>query len=382
MHIVLVSDWWAPRIGGIESQLTDLAGELARRGHRVRVVTTTRDPSPMDGVSVERVATPMIGDIAFPDVRRIADLARFLDADRPDIVHAHGMFSPLAIGAVAAAHRIGVPRVATVHSLLAPWPVFTGARAIFAAFTNRASVLTAVSRAVAADVERASGRPVVVVPNGLDVDAWRVPCAVAPDEVGVVGVLRLAPKKRPGDLIVAFDEACRANAGLNLRLTIAGDGPLRGRLERAVARRPGISGRVTFAGGCSRESVRALLGRASIVAHPGEREAFGLALLEARAAGVPIVAMAAGGVPEIVQHGRTGLLAMTRAAFGQHLATLAGDPDLRARMGAAARDGLGAFTWSAVANQYEDVYRLAEATTMAPTVKTPTSFGADSSTSA
>ena len=366
MRIALVSDWWAPRIGGVESQLTDLARELVRRGHRVRVLTTTRGATALPGMSVEHVETPMIGDIAMPDPRRIADLVRLIDAERPDVVHAHGMFSPLAIAAVVAADRLGVRRVATVHSLLAPWPVFLAARAIFSLFTHRANALTAVSRAVAADVERASGRRAIVVPNGLDLDAWRVTRMDPPtDEVRIVGVLRLAPKKRPRDLLDAFEVACRRNAGANLRLTIAGDGAMRAPLERDVAARPSIAGRVTFAGGCSRDEVRGLLAQASILAHPGAREAFGIALLEARAAGVPIVAMAAGGIPEIVDHGRTGLLARTREELGRHLATLAGDATLRARMAAATREGLEDFSWGAVAARYEDAYEFVGSTAVA-----------------
>ena len=366
MRIALVSDWWAPRIGGIESQLTDLAGELVRRGHRVRVLTTTRHPTAMAGMSVECVAAPMIGDIAAPDPRRIADIVRLLDAERPDVVHAHGMFSPLAIGAVVAAHRLGIHSVATVHSLLRPWPVYAAARAIFSLFTNRASQLTAVSRAAAADVERASGRPVMVVPNGLDIDAWRVDRDARADEVRIVGVLRLAPKKHPRDLIAAFAVACRANPGLNLRLTIAGDGPLREPLEREVAANAVIAGRVTFAGACARDGVRALLAQASIMAHPGAREAFGIALLEARAVGVPIVAMGAGGVAELVEHGCTGLLAATPDEFGRHLAMLAGDPALRERMAAVTREGLEVFTWQAIGARYEEVYECVGSSITAP----------------
>ncbi len=366
MRITLVSDWWAPRIGGIESQLTDLAGELVRRGHRVRVLTTTRNPTTREGLSVEYVAAPMIGDIAVPDPRRITDIARLLDRDRPDVVHAHGMFSPLAIGAVVAAQRLGVHSVATVHSLLRPWPVHAAARAIFSLFSNRAGQLTAVSRAAAADVEHASGRPVVVVANGLDIDAWRVDRAVRANEVRIVGVLRLVPKKQPRDLIEAFAVACRAHPGLNLQLTIAGDGPLREPLEREVAANAVIAGRVTFAGACARDGVRALLAQASILAHPGAREAFGIALLEARAAGVPIVAMGAGGVAELVEHGRTGLLAVTRDEFGRHLTTLAGDPAMRERMAAVTRDGLERFTWTAIASRYEEAYEFVGSSIAAP----------------
>ena len=371
MRIVLACDWWAPRIGGIESVLRDLAAAHAARGHDVHVLTTTRNAAPLQGVRIERIVTPMIGGIAVPNPLRISDLVERLEKDRPDVVHAHGMFSPLAIGMVAASARARVPSVLTIHSLLQPPPVFVAAKAIFSTFARGSGVVTGVSRAVAADIERAAGRSARVVPNGLDLDVWQSAGSLPfreRDEVLVAAVMRLAPKKRPRDLLEAFAAACAARPMLPLRLSIAGDGPERAALER-LAVRLGCADRVAFLGAQTHDQVRALLSRAAVFAHPGTREAFGIALLEARAAGVPVVAMNAGGVPDVVEHNRSGLLAGSKKEFARYLTALVADTALRRRLGEAGRSLLDAYRWQRVASMYEAVYRDAVETVRATAVR-------------
>ena len=357
MRIALATDWWPPRIGGVESQVADLASALAARGHDVHVLTTMREPVPLAGVSVERVDFPMIGNIAAPDLRRVADIAAHLARTAPDVVHAHGMFSSLAIGAIVAASRLGLPSVSTVHSMLRPWGVFLGGCAIFRLFSNRADVLTAVSAATAADVRRASGRQALQIPNGLHLSEWRVPRRRA-DGLRIVSVMRLVAKKSPLDVIGAFHEAVRRVPRADLSLTIAGGGPERARLERE-ARRHGLGEHVRFLGACTRAGIRNLLAGASIFVLPGRLEAFGLALLEARAAGVPVVAMNAGGVPDLVRHRCHGLLADTTRGFHAALAELVMDDDLRASCATNAPLGLEAFDWPEVVRQHEASYGAA-----------------------
>ena len=357
MRITLATDWWPPRIGGIESQVADLAIALAGRGHAVHVLTTTRAPTAFEGVRVERIDLPIVGNMAAPDPRRIPEIAAHIERAAPDVVHAHGMFSSLAIGSVVAASRLGIPSVSTVHSMLRPWPVFLGGRVIFRLFSGRADVLTAVSAATAADVARASGREAMRIPNGLRLDDWRV--ARQPvDGVHVVSAMRLVPKKSPLDVIAAFHEAVRRVPNAGLSLAIAGEGSERAGMER-LARSLGVADRVRFLGACSRAEVRDLLARASIFILPGRLEAFGLAVLEARAAGVPVVAMNAGGVPDLIENRRHGLLADTPAALGAALAELAGDEALRAACAAEAPLGLEGFDWPQVVCQHEAAYARA-----------------------
>lgn len=360
MRVVIATDWWPPRVGGIESQVADLAAELASRGHAVHVITATRNPNPVPGVSIEAMDWPIVGGAAAPDLRRVSAIATSLQAARPDVVHAHGMFFSVSIGAILASSRLGIPSISTVHSLLRPWPVFQAARAVFRLFSNRADIVTAVSAATAADVARASRRAAVCIPNGLHLNRWRRsrrPADAAPRNpargLGLLAVTRLVSKKSPVDVIRALHAARLQRS--DVTLTVAGDGPERPRLAREAATL-GVAEHVRFLGSCSRDQVRALLAEAAILVHPGQLEAFGLALLEARAAGVPVVAMAAGGVPDLVAHRRQGLLATTREGLAAAVAELACDDQLRRQCSEQAPLGLEAFDWPQVAARFEAVY--------------------------
>ena len=394
MRIAITSDWWPPRLGGVESQAFDLARALAARGHDVHVFTATARPTaPADAprVRVEHVDVPIVGHIMVPNPRRISTIAERLARRSPDVVHAHGMFSAFAIAGVLAAERLALPSVFTVHSLLRPLPVFAGAAALLRAFVNRADVITGVSAATVADITRACGRDVMLIPNGLTLAEWAPDSSGTPnsavgtpkgapyhmdstkssvghpfrsagadsnDAPRIVGVTRLKSKKRPIDLIRALAVAVRRAPASGVTLEIAGDGPQRAAVDRE-ARRLGVRDRVTFHGVCSRARVRDLLRGAALLAQPGDREAFGLAILEARASGVPVVAMASGGVEELVEHRRHGLLARTHAEFHELVAEMVTDDALRQHCAGEAARGLERYDWSTVAAQHEAAYAAA-----------------------
>src|SRR5690349_11301691 len=119
MKIALVSDWYFPHIGGVEVQMRDLAHELIRRGHDVRIITTTRGPVLLDGLRIDRLEVPIIRrwGIAF-DRTALAPLEALFRRERFDVIHAHGVWSPLAIMATWVARRLGIPSVLTNHSVL------------------------------------------------------------------------------------------------------------------------------------------------------------------------------------------------------------------------------------------------------------------------
>jgi glycosyltransferase involved in cell wall biosynthesis len=153
--------------------------------------------------------------------------------------------------------------------------------------------------------------------------------------------LAVAAMMRPGDKFASYGALARALGGLrdlSWRLLVAGDGPARAEVEAAFA--AAVPGRVTFLGALSLEEVAAAYAAADLCVWPAVNEAYGMAMLEAQAAGVPVVSCATRGVPDVVKHDRTGLL----APAGDELA-LAGlvrelllDEGGRLRMGAAAAD--------------------------------------------
>ncbi|MEU6426418.1 glycosyltransferase family 4 protein [Microbispora sp. NPDC046973] len=372
MRILHVSDCYLPRLGGIEVQVADLVRAQREAGHTVEVVTATPGEQ-LPGV--HRVVANLPFDLPVHP-RGTAHLLRIMKSGRFDVVHVHtGAVSPFAWMGVRAAVRAGLPVVATVHSM---WdPVTRGVyRALQAAFEWRrwGLVLTAVSEAAARPIRAVAGPrvPVQVVSNGLDVTSWRpepgsvrhspVPDAgdgPSDDVVHVVAVGRLAPRKQPLRLLKLLETVRnRVPRDIAMRATIVGDGPARGRMERYLrARRMGW---VSLPGRYSREQIKDLLAAADVFVAPAPRESFGLAALEARAAGVPVVARAQSGVADFVRPGKEGLLGRTFDDLVASVARLARDPALRQSIAEHNRETEPVrCSWPAVLEGFAHCYELA-----------------------
>jgi glycosyltransferase involved in cell wall biosynthesis len=363
LGIALVSDWYPPAVGGVETQVRGLARALAADGHDVRVITSSRGEDEADSVHVERLECAYLPRtrVATPTRATYDELCERLARGRVDVVHAHGMFSTLAMGGLLAARRLGLASVTTHHSLLRLHHL-PAARLVYLLASRHADVVTAVSHAAASDARRAAGRDeVLTLPNGIDVDGagLRGAARSADGEIRVTSVMRLKLKKRPYHLVWDFARVlARVADRERVRLTIVGDGPERRRVERLAAWL-GIRDRVKFCGECTPEDVAQILSDSTVFVSTARAEAFGIALLEARLAGLPIVALAGGGVADVVEHGRHGLLAPSRRVFVESVARVIEDASLRQRLADASRDGLERFSWDALAGRYLDVYRLA-----------------------
>jgi glycosyltransferase involved in cell wall biosynthesis len=127
LSIGLITDWCPPRVGGVERHVAGLAQALAQRGHTVHLFTTTPNPSAIAGVTMHAIRTAMVGEVAAPNLLKIAELRAMLSAAGVQLVHAHGMFSTLAIGGLLAAHRARLPSITTHHSLLRHSPTLPAA---------------------------------------------------------------------------------------------------------------------------------------------------------------------------------------------------------------------------------------------------------------
>jgi glycosyltransferase involved in cell wall biosynthesis len=141
----------------------------------------------------------------------------------------------------------------------------------------------------------------------------------------------------------------------DVRLVLAGDGPLAAAV-RAEAARLGVADHVELRGAVPRAEIPALLASADLFALPSVNEAFGIVALEARAAGLPVVAMREGGAAELIEHGRHGLLAEDDDEFAAQLGTLVVDAALRRRMQAAAPRELERYAWPTIAARHESLY--------------------------
>jgi glycosyltransferase involved in cell wall biosynthesis len=184
--------------------------------------------------------------------------------------------------------------------------------------------------------------------------------------IGFVG--RLVSQKSIDVLIRAFAQFLR-ETNCNARLVIVGDGPLRAEL-RACAEREGVADHVIWPG--FREDIAAVMGAFDVFALTSSFEGFGLVLIEAMAAGAPIVATCVSAIPEVVVDGETGLLAAPGAIDQVARAfTLLRDPALRRRLGRAGYERVRRrFTleqmWQATDEVYEDALHSAAAQHFTP----------------
>jgi glycosyltransferase involved in cell wall biosynthesis len=170
--------------------------------------------------------------------------------------------------------------------------------------------------------------------------------------------MRLVPKKRPAALVGVAERLAAAAAAAGrppARVVVCGDGPARAGVER-LARRRGVADVIEFVGWRPREWLRALYAGADCFVLPTEREAFGISALEARAAGLPVVARRGTGVEDFVEHGREGLLAGSDDELAEAAARLAVDGALRARIAERCRVPPTAFDWPAVIALHEAAY--------------------------
>jgi glycosyltransferase involved in cell wall biosynthesis/uncharacterized membrane protein YbhN (UPF0104 family) len=346
-RIAHVTDVFLPRLGGIETHVDDLVRHQRAQGLDAVVLTAT-DGSGEDPDWVRRVPVA--------EARRT--IAEY------DVAHVHlSMVSPYGIAVARAAMAAGVPTLLTVHSM---WAGAGGIvrLAALASLRRWPVAWSAVSGAAAETFRRAlRGVDVAVLPNAVDVASWRPDPLVAEPRlpggpITLVSVMRLAPRKRPVQLVKAFHEARTLAPRHDVRLVIVGDGPLRRRLERYVARH-GLSDHVEITGRIPRSQVLDHLLVASVYVAPAPKESFGIAALEARCAGLPVVAMRHSGVAEFVHDRVSGILVSNDVEMAVALADLVVDHELRERITEHNRRVPPPFDWSDALVQTEELYRAA-----------------------
>ena len=374
MRVLIVSDCYSPRLGGIETQVRDLARNLKLAGHEPAVVTATpvgggrgRSVERADGFPVYRTTAHLPSELpVHPRAGR--ELDDLLSRLRPDVVHAHvGVVSPFAWSGIAAARRAGLPLSVTFHCVLGPWASIAGVlgRASPVRLWQRGGAdLTAVSSMLAAQVQRAGAHdPVTVLPNGITVEEWHLE-RPGPQErrphrpVTVVASLRWVERKRPLQVVRAFVQAVRTTPGTDALLRIYGDGPLRDRLAREVAE-SGLADRIELVGRVERAELAQAFTRADIYLQTSPADSFGISTLEARSAGLAVVALRSSGVSDFITDGVDGLLADNDAGLAHELATLLGDDELLERIKAHNYEVVPVPEWGSVVQKNVEAYRRA-----------------------
>lgn len=349
MTVVVVTNDFPPRIGGIESFVAQACRFL---DDDVAVLTSTAPGSSAwdadAGFPVERLPGPLLPTPAVG--RAAAALLRRTGADRV----LFGAAAPLALLAptlrAAGAHRI----VALTHGHETWWATLPGSRRLLCRIGDQVDVLTTISDYVTARIagalSPAARAKLVRLPPPVDLDVFR-PAGHErrPGPRRVVAVGRMVRRKGFDTLLDAWALLPPAViAQTPAELVLVGDGPERRRLERRA--RGADLGTVRFTGALDRERVLAELRRADVFALPVrtrlgglDPEGLGLAALEAAACELPVVVGRSGGAPETVQHGRTGYVVDPDDPYelAARLAELLTDRERARRLGTAGRIFVG-----------------------------------------
>jgi sugar transferase (PEP-CTERM/EpsH1 system associated) len=346
--------------GGAEMLVLNLARRIDRGRFQVAVASLGTEGDLAPAFHRLGVATRGFGRTHGLDGKLLLSLGAYVRRERFAVVHTHNATPWLYAGLAALAFRVSL--VHTEHSNLF---------AHQARLMKAERVLSYVTRAVIADSEKVRrhlideqhlpASRVVTVPNGIDVEVFSAPIDVAakrralglpPPGTMVVGTVgRLVDVKDQAGLLRAF-----ARLGSAVHLVLAGDGPLRGALE-TQAREAGIADRVHFLG--RRDDVAEIMRTFDIFVLSSKSEGLPLTILEAMAAGLPVIATAVGGIPEVVQSGLTGELVPAGApeALAAAIEKVLADREGAAAMGRAGAARVRAhFDLTVMTARYEQIY--------------------------
>ena len=356
MRIALVCPYAWDEPGGVQVQVRGLGGRLRARGHEVLALAPAngRPAEPWVVRAGAPLSLPYGGTRApispWPATwRRVRTV---LEAFAPDVVHVHEPFAP---SASAFALGTGVPIVATFHSGIDRALLYDAAGPLLRRAARRITVRIAVSERAAAVARRRLGGTYVVIPNGVDTARF---ARAVPADLGLgtklLFVGRLHPRKGFAIAVEAF--AALAASRQDLRLVVAGEGTEASARDRTPA---SVRDRITMLGTVPNDELPPIHAACDLFVAPNTGgESFGVILLEAMAAGVPVIASDIPGFDEVVTPGEDGLLVPPgdAGALAAALERLLDDPAAAGRLAGAGRLRAAAADWPAVMDRLEAVY--------------------------
>jgi glycosyltransferase involved in cell wall biosynthesis len=344
-------------IGGAEQMLVNLLTELTRQGHDTKVASLHPPRTPTDALvkdALERGGAEVVILSKHNKWNLLAgamNIARQGRQTGAEVIHAHLLFPSLYVGLARLLGLTHARTCVTYHNLAyAPGCNKPGPglwiRRLLNALTSRLGMdgRIAVSQAVADHYRAVLGLGQIdVIPNAIALGGINEVAAsigpalrMADDSLHIVLPGRLVHEKGHSVFIAALSKLLAE--GINVRATFAGFGPLRALLEQQVSN-ANIVDRVTFTGALPHRELLRTIALADIVVVPSLFEGFGMAAAEGMALGRPVIAARTGGLADIISDGKTGLLVKAGDAVELvgAIKRLAADPDLRGRIGRAAR---------------------------------------------
>jgi phosphatidyl-myo-inositol alpha-mannosyltransferase len=374
MRIALVSPYSWTYSGGVNRHVEALAEQFMDRGDHVRVLAPWDPPDAISrrlhrsepelreapdylvalGRTLGIGANGAISNLSVFPEGPLA-LRRELRTGNYDVVHVHEPLAP-TVGWDATVFR-GAPVVGTFHAYSTKaFPnhaaTLLGARRRF----NQLAVRIAVSEAAAWTGRRWFGGEYSVIPNGVDIDAAPAGRKSPSDELRLLFVGRAEERKGLPVLLAAFQALVEH---VPSRLTVIGADPAE--ISRRVAD-PELMSHIDVLGKVSDSVLWRQLGEADILCAPSlAGESFGMVLIEAMAAGTPVIASAIAGYSDVVTNGIDGILVPPAdpQALGEELQLLAHEPERMVAMGEAGRQSAERYAWPRVAAEVTEVYERA-----------------------
>jgi len=362
VKIGLVCPYIYPEAGGVAQHVRFLYENLRLAGHDVRIITASHGPQRSSegdiirlGVGFSVRTNGSVGTLTFSP-RYIGQIRRMLQEEQFDLLHFHEPFVPfLSLFLLRESTSVNV---ATFHAFAGFSPSYELGSRVMRGHAARLHGRIAVSAAARHFIDRFFPGDYKVIPNGVDVPRYANAVPIARWQDGTPNILfvgRHEPRKGLLDLLKA--QRALRKTGYGTRLLVVGSGPQEREARRYVATR-GLQG-VEFLGRVSDAEKAQLFRTADVYVSPATGgESFGIVLLEAMAAGAPIVASDIHGYKGVVRREREGLLVPPRDPKGlaKAIARLLDDPDLRARMSAAGQARAAEFGWPRVTARVEDYY--------------------------
>ena len=349
MNICMFTNTYLPHVGGVARSISNFTQDLRNAGHAVMIVAPTfpgfekHDTAEDNGV----FRVPAIQNFNGSDFSVRIPIPFFvdqqIDAFGPDIIHSHHPYL-LGDAALRCARRRQLPLIFTHHTLYEEYTHYIAENPEnmkrFAAFlaTNYANLCDAVvapSRSIKhLIIERGVRTPAYEIPTGVDISffsggngaAFRKQHHIPLGSYVIGHVGRLAPEKNLDYLAQAVARAMQRRA--NTHFLVVGEGPSQETIL-SIFEKSGLEGRLTFTGSVSGQALADAYHAMNLFAFASQTETQGMVLTEAMAAGMPVIALDAPGVREVISHGLNGILLdsdSSEAKFADKLVWIGGEP--------------------------------------------------------
>ncbi len=362
MRVALCTDYFYPKIGGITTHVEGLAKELMKRGHEVAVFTKRAQYNDENfPFRVYRVNSFFKTERTL-DIPVLDELKSALNSYSPDVIHGHHAFSPMSLFSISIGRRMGTRTVLTNHSISILydfdklWYPSSYILLPYRQLIGMADKIIAVSGAAATFISHFTDKSIRVIPNGVNTSDFCHNGKVY-DGRSMLFVGRFSYRKGIYILLEAMREVLDKRD--NAMLTIAGAGtaaPL-----QLLAKGMGIDERVRVIQNADRGDLLDLYKHSNVFVMPSVfGESFGIVLIEAMAAGTPIVATNQGGISEVVEDGKTGFLVekYNSGKLAEAIIAILGDQKLFERMSNACTIAAKRYDWSRIGDEIEEAYSV------------------------